>query len=80
MMLQPAEVLVDIQKLDFAKTYWINSSVEGLQIKKEVDTSSCESAHTAIVVSGGVNMVYSNGICAKGSHGRGIELALGCID
>ncbi len=79
MMLQPAELVV-IQNLDLGRAYWVNSCVEGIQIDKEVYTNSCESTHTSIMVSRGINVVYSNGIRAKGLHGGGIQLALGCID
>jgi hypothetical protein len=80
MMCRPKEGLVVIRKRAVPRTYRVNSCGKGIQIDKEIYTSGCESAHTSIVVSARVNIVYSNGVRAKNLHRGGIKLALSPID
>lgn len=54
--------------------------MEIIQINKDVDTSICKRAHTALVVSVWINVVYSNRIGAQILHLSGIARALFGID
>jgi hypothetical protein len=75
-----AERLVAILVRAGSEAYRIDSCVEGLQINKQVYSSICERAHTTRVVSGRIDVVYSNGIRSQSLHGGSIELALIRID
>ena len=64
----------------FCISYWVNLSGESVEIDKEVDTSVGKGAHTALVVSLWVDMVYTNGIRSKLLHELSIETALVVVD
>ena len=74
-----SEKLAVIQQAGY-KAYRVDSRVECFQINKQVYSSICKGGHAAIVVCGGINVVYSNGIGAQSCHGSGIQLALCGID
>jgi hypothetical protein len=80
MMYCAAEKLVAILRTAGREAYRIDSSVECLQINKQVDSSSRERTHAPSVVSGRIDVVYSNGIRAQDLHGGRIELALLGVD
>jgi len=64
----------------FCISYWVDLGGESVEIDEEVDTGVGKGAHTALVVSLWVDMVYTNGIRSKLLHELSIETALVVVD
>ena len=79
-------VLKDMVSLGTQFTHWANLQylvdlgVKGVQIHEQVDASLVKCTHTAAMVTGGVHMVYSNGIGSELLHGSGISSALSLVE
>ena len=61
-------------------SYRVDLSSEGIKIDEKVYSSICECAHARLVVSGWINVVDADRVCAERLHQRGIALTLIVID
>lgn len=43
-------------------TYLIDLRIEGIKIHEQVDASLCKSTHASTMVTGGIDMIYADGI------------------
>ena len=60
-------------------TYLIKLGIKSIQVEKQVDSCIGEGRHTSIVVSSGINMIYTDRVGPKVCHQARVKTALGPI-
>lgn len=61
-------------------SYRVNLGGEGVEVDEEIDAIISESAHAVAVVSIGIDMVYTDSVCAKRLHEGRVERTLSAVN